>query len=193
MEPPATIPTWTITASGWLQPCRRMPSINWDERPAGIDIDLLVIHSISLPPGEFGSGHVDDLFCNCLDPEGHPYFREITDLRVSAHVFVDRRGRPTQYVPFGKRAWHAGVSEYQGRESCNDFSIGIEFEGAENVAYEDAQYRTVAGIAVALRGRYSSLKNGAMVGHSDIAPGRKTDPGDSFDWNRLMNEIAAAE
>lgn len=170
-----------------------MPSSNWDERPAGVAIDLLVIHSISLPPGEFGGGHVDDLFCNCLDPETHPYFREISDLRVSAHVLIDRWGRPTQYVPFGKRAWHAGVSCHEGRESCNDFSIGIELEGSEDVAYEEAQYRTVAAIVATLRRRYEGLQNGSIVGHSDIAPGRKTDPGDSFDWNRLMTEVAAAE
>lgn len=184
---------WRITGSGWLQPSRRMPSSNWDERPPGVAVELLVIHSISLPPGQFGGVHIDELFCNRLDPGCHPYFAEISSLRVSAHLLIDRAGRVTQYVPFTKRAWHAGKSAYDGRESCNDFSIGIELEGAEEIPYEPVQYRTSAAVVVTLRRHYPSLRGGPIVGHSDIAPGRKTDPGKSFDWQRLMDEVAAQE
>ncbi len=166
---------------GWLRPVRRVPSPNQDERPDG-EISLLVIHCISLPPGEFGPRHIDALFLNRLDPQAHPYFRDIAKLRVSAHVLIDRRGRLTQYVPFQRRAWHAGVSSFQGRERCNDFSIGIELEGCDNLPYTPDQYHMLAVVTRTLMGQFAGLRQDRIVGHSDIAPGRKTDPGPAFDW-----------
>lgn len=158
-------------------------SPNCDDRPAGGRIDLVVIHNISLPPGEFGGDGVIELFTNRLDPEAHPYYREIYQRKVSAHFFIRRDGRLIQFVPCEKRAWHAGVSRWQGRERCNDFSIGVELEGADDVPFEDIQYTVLADLLAAIRNKYPI---GAITGHSDIAPGRKTDPGPYFDWNRLL-------
>ncbi|MBL6985615.1 MAG: 1,6-anhydro-N-acetylmuramyl-L-alanine amidase AmpD [Methylobacter sp.] len=162
------------------------PSQNFDERPEPEDISLLVIHCISLPPGEFGNDYIDQLFCNRLDPGQHPYFEDIYQFKVSAHLLVKRDGSCVQYVPFDKRAWHAGKSVYEGRERCNDFSIGIELEGTEFVAYTDQQYIQLAIIIQALLENYPKLSTQRLIGHSDIAPGRKTDPGASFDWQRLL-------
>lgn len=148
-------------------------------------LELVVLHGISLPPGEFGGPWIERLFTNCLDPAAHPYFREIRGLEVSSHVLIGRDGGLTQFVPFGRRAWHAGESRYGGRERCNDFSVGIELEGADDVPYEAAQYAALAGVISALRASYPSLGSAEIVGHSDIAPGRKTDPGPAFDWPRL--------
>jgi N-acetyl-anhydromuramoyl-L-alanine amidase len=159
-----------------------MASPNCDARPDVDDIRLLVIHCISLPPEQFGGDYIDQLFCNELDPEIHPFFREIAGLRVSAHVLIRRDGRCHQYVPFDRRAWHAGVSQYQGRDKCNDFSIGIELEGSPQQLYTDVQYRVLATITQLLLEHYPRLSREAIVGHSDIAPGRKTDPGAYFDW-----------
>ncbi len=170
--------------NGWLRNVRKVPSPNQDERPCG-EISLLVIHCISLPPGEFGGGRVDELFCNCLSPEGHPYFRKIVDLRVSAHLLIDRLGGMRQYVPFHRRAWHAGISCFEGRERCNDFSIGIELEGTETAPYTEVQYRRLAEVTSILLQHYPQINPRRIVGHCDIAPGRKTDPGESFDWNRF--------
>jgi AmpD protein len=146
---------------------------------------LIVIHGISLPPGRFGGGWIDRFFCNELPPAADPYFATIQALRVSAHVLIDRRGRLTQYVPFTRRAWHAGASTYCGRAACNDFSVGIELEGADDVPYAAAQYSSLALLIAALRTAYASLQAADVVGHSDIAPGRKTDPGAAFDWRHL--------
>jgi AmpD protein len=147
--------------------------------------ELLVLHNISLPPGQFGGGHVQALFQNCLDPGLHPYFTEIAGVQVSAHLLLERDGELTQFVGFDQRAWHAGVSSYQGREACNDFSIGIELEGADLIPYSPIQYRQLAALITRLLRRYPTLDRTRIVGHSDIAPGRKTDPGPAFDWDEL--------
>jgi len=160
---------------------RRCPSPNQDDRPDG-EISLVVIHNISLPPGRFGTGHIDALFTNRLDPGAHPYFTTIAGLRVSAHLLIDRHGDLTQYVPFHRRAWHAGRSRFRGRERCNDFSIGIELEGCDDVPYEAIQYRRLAQIVRLLLDHYPDLSPDKITGHSDIAPDRKTDPGPAFDW-----------
>lgn len=170
----------------WLTGIPRTPSPNFDDRPDPADISLLVIHCISLPPGEFGNDYIDRLFCNQLNPDDHPYFKEIYQLEVSAHLLIKRDGSCVQYVPFDKRAWHAGKSEYEGRGRCNDFSIGIELEGTEFAAYTDRQYVQLAAVIRALLEAYPTLSTQRLAGHSDIAPGRKTDPGASFDWQRLL-------
>jgi AmpD protein len=170
---------------GWLVPARRVVSPNCDARPEGSTIDLLVVHGISLPPRQYGGPWIDALFTNTLDPEAHPFFRSIFDKRVSAHALIRRDGEVVQYVPFDLRAWHAGVSCFQGRGSCNDFSIGIELEGCDDEPYEQAQYRELAAIADLLMSAYPGITRERITGHSDIAPGRKTDPGEGFDWDRL--------
>lgn len=160
-------------------PFRESP--NCDERPAGASIDLLVIHAISLPPREFGGAFVDDLFLNRLDTGAHPYFAGLEGVRVSAHFVIYRHGGLAQFVPCVRRAWHAGVSSWHGRARCNDFSIGIELEGCDEIAFEDAQYETLASLTRGIRRTYPIA---SVVGHSDIAPLRKTDPGPHFDWAR---------
>ena len=180
-----------LTADGaWLGGVRRVMSPNCDERPAGCDISLVVVHGISLPPGEYGGCWIDDLFTNRLDPAVHPYFAEIADLRVSSHVLIRRDGELVQYVPFTHRAWHAGQSCYQARECCNDVAIGIELEGQDDEPYEAVQYRRLAALIRLLRDYYPQIRNEAVVGHCDIAPGRKTDPGPAFDWDRLRGMLA---
>jgi AmpD protein len=173
----------------WLAGVRHVLSPNCDERPAG-EISLIVVHGISLPPGEYGGPWIDQLFTNQLDPRRHPYFAEIADMRVSSHVLIRRDGELVQYVPFTQRAWHAGQSSYCGREACNDFSVGIELEGRDDEPYEDVQYRRLAELVGVLRERFAGIASDALVGHSDIAPGRKTDPGPAFDWNRLRALLA---
>ncbi len=174
-----------IDAEGWLARARCVHSPNCDARPEPDDISLLVVHGISLPPGRFGGDAIERLFTNRLDPQAHPYFAQIAALRVSAHLLIDRRGRVTQYVPFAKRAWHAGVSRFGERERCNDFSIGIELEGTDTRAYTQRQYQALARCVLAITARYPAITPARIVGHSDIAPGRKTDPGPAFDWSRL--------
>jgi len=169
---------------GWLEGVRHFPSPNHNERPEGSDISLLVIHNISLPPGEFGGPWIDDLFQNRLDPDAHPYFEEIHGLKVSAHCLIRRSGEIIQYVAFDKRAWHAGESSYCGIANCNDFSIGIELEGTDEEPFPNAQYASLASLTAAIRKRYPAITGDRIVGHSDIAPGRKTDPGNAFDWRR---------
>lgn len=169
----------------YLSTAERLASPNCDERPDPDDISLLVIHCISLPPEHFDGGYIDQLFCNCLDPDEHPYFKEIYQLKVSAHLLIRRDGGFRQYVPFNRRAWHAGESRYQGRERCNDFSIGIELEGAVTLAYTDAQYQQLADVIKTLLASYPRLSRQRIAAHSDIAPGRKTDPGPLFDWERF--------
>jgi AmpD protein len=167
---------------GWLDGARRIDSANFDDRPPDARVDLLVIHNISLPPGEFEGDGVAELFTNRLDPAANPYFETIKDLRVSAHFFIRRDGELIQFVSSDKRAWHAGASSWEGRERCNDFSIGIELEGTDDTPFTDAQYHRLNGLIDKLRARYPIR---AVVGHSDIAPDRKTDPGPGFDWERI--------
>jgi AmpD protein len=177
--------------TGLLLGTRQVLSPHFDARPTGQAPELIIIHGISLPPGEYGGPWIDRLFCGNLSAVAHPFFASIEGLRVSAHALVRRDGGLSQYVPFHARAWHAGVSEWQGRSACNDFSIGIELEGADTEPYELAQYRALAALIAALLRAYPSLSADRLVGHSDVAPGRKTDPGLSFDWTRLRTELAA--
>jgi len=167
---------------------RFLPSPNCNARPEN-EISLLVIHNISLPPGQFGGGHVAELFTNQLDPNGHPFFAEIEGMEVSAHLLIERDGRMIQFVPFDQRAWHAGKSCFQGREACNDFSIGIELEGTDDSPYTDAQYESLVAVTHALLATYPQLTAERITGHADIAPGRKTDPGPAFEWGRFLDAL----
>ena len=177
-------PAWRLDAQGVLESARQCPSPNCDERPPGSSIELLVVHNISLPPGEFAGDAVARFFTTGLDPGEHPYFREVAGLQVSAHFFIRRDGDLIQFVPCARRAWHAGQSEWRGRSRCNDFSIGVELEGTDDSAFTDRQYAILARLADSLKRAYPIVD---IVGHSDIAmpPGRKTDPGPFFDWSRL--------
>ena len=166
-----------------------VPSPNADERPEGCCVDLIVIHNISLPPGEFGQGYVHQLFTNTLDRNAHNYFARLGGLRVSSHLLIERSGKMTQFVPFHRRAWHAGQSNFLGRDCCNDFSIGIELEGTDDTEYTDEQYRVLSAVIVSLQMTYPGLSSQQIVGHCDIAPDRKTDPGSSFDWDRLRSQL----
>lgn len=174
-----------MQATGWLQGVRLLPSPNFNKRPVDVEIDLLVIHNISLPPGEFGGDHVDALFCNTLDCDADPYFDILRELRVSAHFFINRAGSVTQYVSLNDRAWHAGASQWNGSDDCNNFSIGIELEGTDTLPYTDAQYTSLTGLTHVLMQCYPAITTERIVGHNDIAPGRKTDPGEAFDWQRF--------
>ena len=169
------------------RPDRVIESPNQDERPAGTEITLLVLHSISLPPGEYGGDAVERLFTNRLDPAAHAYFREIADLRVSSHFLIRRDGELAQFVPVERRAWHAGASSWRGRSRCNDFSIGVELEGTDEGDFADAQYSRLAQLIRSLR---ALLPIRDLAAHSDIAPGRKTDPGPGFDWPRLFAALS---
>lgn len=186
--PDATVaalePVWH---EGWLSEARRCPSPNCDERPSDVPIDLLVLHSISLPPGQFGGDQIERLFTNTLDCDAHPYFDGLRSLRVSAHFLIRRDGELLQFVSCDRRAWHAGVSCFQGREACNAFSIGIELEGLEGECFEAAQYERLASLLPRLGERYPLR---AVVGHEHIAPERKRDPGAGFDWLRLKAALA---
>ncbi len=179
-------------ASGRLRGVRQVESPNCDARPDGVAPDLLVVHGISLPPGGFGGPWIDHLFTNALDPEGHPYFAAVCGLRVSSHLLIRRDGEITQYVPFHERAWHAGPSVFEGRSACNDFSIGIELEGTDTTPYADVQYPVLARVVAALCAAYPGLSPARLTGHSDIAPGRKTDPGPAFDWPRARRLVELA-
>jgi len=179
-----------LSAEGILAGAEQFPSPNFDERPPGAEVTLLVIHNISLPPGEFEGDAILQLFANTLDLAGHPYFESLRDLKVSTHFVIRRGGKLIQIVPCSKRAWHAGASSWQGRECCNDFSVGVELEGTDDHAYSEVQYRRLTELAYALRCRYPIVD---VVGHADIAPGRKTDPGPAFDWGRfraLLTRVA---
>jgi N-acetyl-anhydromuramoyl-L-alanine amidase len=178
--------------SGLMRGARQVASPNCDARPPGAAAELIVVHGISLPPGEFGGPWIDRLFTNTLPADVHPYFAEIQPLRVSSHLVLSRDGAATQYVRFTDRAWHAGQSSYDGREACNDFSIGIELEGTDTLPYDNAQYRALAAVVAALCAAYPRLSPDRLAGHSDIAPGRKTDPGPAFDWPRARSLVAAA-
>lgn len=185
-------------ATGRLAGARQVESPNSDDRPADTAVDLVVVHGISLPPGEFGGPWIDALFTNTLPPDGHPVFREVAALRVSAHALIRRDGEIVQYVPFHRRAWHAGQSQWEGRRGCNDYSIGIELEGTDATVYESLQYVRLARLIAALMRNYPAITSERVVGHSDVAPGRKTDPGPAFDWPllrallRFETELAGA-
>ncbi len=181
------------SASGHIAGARQMPSPNCDGRPPDCDPDLIVVHGISLPPGDYGGPWIDYLFTNRLDPNAHPYFQEIAHLRVSSHLLIRRDGELVQYVPLFLRAWHAGESCHAGRERCNDFSIGIELEGLDEQAYEPKQYAQLAELITQLRATIPSLASAPVVGHADIAPGRKTDPGPAFDWQQLRTSLDRME
>lgn len=178
-------------ASGLLAAARQLPSPNQDDRPPGVEAELIVIHCISLPPGEFGGPWIDRLFTNRLDPSAHPYFAAIAGSRVSAHLLIRRDGELVQYVPFHRRAWHAGESCWRGRACCNDFSIGVELEGTDDGLYTTAQYRRLAAVIRALCRAYPALSAARLATHSEIAPGRKTDPGPGFDRARLDRWLTA--
>jgi AmpD protein len=175
---------------GCLRRAQQCASPNCNERPPNTEISLLVIHNISLPPGEYGGGFVQALFCNELDCSVHPYFSRLAQLQVSAHLLIEREGRIVQFVPFHQRAWHAGESVYQGRDNCNDFSIGIELEGCDDEPYTEQQYRALADVTRTLLESYPALAPDRIVGHSTIAPGRKSDPGAAFDWHYYQLLIA---
>lgn len=175
--------------TGLVKDARQLASPNCDLRPDENDISLIVIHGISLPPGEFGGSYIDQLFTNQLDPIAHPFFKEIEGLKVSSHLLIRRDGELVQYVPLNKRAWHAGVSCFEKRDCCNDFSIGIELEGDDNTPYTDIQYDVLSRLVNNLINNYPLLTEKTIAGHSDIAPGRKTDPGDAFDWQRFRNML----
>lgn len=174
---------------GWVSYARRVPSPNHDERPPGTVIDTIVVHCISLPPGEYGGDCIEAFFCNCLDPAGHDYFHDIHQLRVSAHFLIRRDGEMVQFVPTGRRAWHAGDSRLEGRVNVNDFSLGIELEGTDYSGFEPLQYDTLIRLTRTLLRNYPALRSGRLVAHSDIAPGRKTDPGPGFDWARYREGL----
>lgn len=174
------------TLKGLIQGVSYIPSPNYDARPPDTLIDLLVIHNISLPPGEFANNYVKDFFTNCLDFSLDPYFETIQGLCVSAHCFIDRMGSITQFVPLTERAWHAGASSYRGQENCNDYSIGIELEGTDDLAYTDKQYQSLVSLITLFQGAYPGITRDRIVGHSTIAPERKTDPGPLFDWALLF-------
>ena len=175
-----------VVDDGFLRGARYFASPHCDERPQDAAVELLVIHNISLPPGQFGGSEIVDLFCNRLDCDAHPYFATIRELKVSSHFLIRRDGEFIQFVSCDKRAWHAGASSWRGREGCNDFSIGIELEGTDDVPFEDAQYKWLAELTRALKAKYPIVD---IVGHSEIAPGRKTDPGPCFDWARYRSMI----
>jgi len=181
--------TSLTVAMGFIVGARTAATPNCDARPGELSPELIVVHGISLPPGRFGGPWIERLFMNTLPPDQDPYFATIQHLRVSSHVLIARDGSLTQYVPFDERAWHAGTSHWRGRDACNDFSIGVELEGADDVPYDDRQYESLAELVAALQRAYPSLADGWIAGHSDIAPGRKTDPGPAFDWQRLERAV----
>lgn len=179
-------------STGLISAARQVDSPNCDERPSGCGPELVVIHGISLPPGRYGGPWIDQFFTNTLPAEADPYFLTIQHLQVSSHVLIARDGALTQYVPIHERAWHAGRSFWRGRAECNDFSVGIELEGTDEGPYDDRQYAALVALVPALQEAYPMLADGWFAGHSDIAPGRKTDPGPGFDWRRLERELRAA-
>jgi len=174
------------------EPCaefRQCPSPHFNQRPSGCDISLLVIHNISLPPGKFGGGFIDDLFQGCLDCSVDPYFEQLQGLEVSAHFMISRDGEVTQYVDTAQRAWHAGLSTFEGIKNCNDFSIGIELEGTDTTPFTSEQYSALISLTKSLQQQYPLITKQRITGHSDIAPGRKTDPGEAFDWQRFISAV----
>ena len=193
MSAAAAAPLAVHVPTGLLTGVRQVLSPHCDARPDGATVDLIILHGISLPPGDFGGPAIEQLFTGNLPTAGHPYFATISGMRVSAHALVRRDGEILQFVPFGARAWHAGVSSYEGRGACNDFSIGIELEGTDEGLYTDAQYLRAAALVRALCAAYPDLSPARVVGHSDVAPGRKTDPGEAFDWRRMRALLEAPQ
>lgn len=185
-EVPQPTPLWI---DGWYQFAGRIPSPNYGPRPSGATVDLIVLHSISLPPGQYGGDDVQRLFTNQLDWNKHAYFKSIQGMQVSCHFYIRRQGELQQFVSANERAWHAGVSSYRGRDNCNDDAIGIELEGVEGSLFEDSQYETLAGLCAAILQRYPIT---AIAGHEHVAPGRKTDPGSGFDWPLLQHALGLA-
>ena len=183
-----------ISDSGWLSggalPVAHIPSPNFNNRPESLEISLLVIHNISLPPGEFGGEFIEQFFCNKLDAKAHPYFSEIDTLQVSAHFLIRRSGEIVQFVSVNNRAWHAGVSNFNGRENCNDFSIGVELEGSDDKPFAKEQYSGLVWLTQKLMANFNAITPDRIVGHSDIAPGRKTDPGPLFDWQTYRQMLS---
>lgn len=182
-------PVFSIDGGGWVVEAERVTSPNCDERPDEMEIDLLVIHGISLPAGKFGTPYIDQLFTNQLDNSAHPSFESLKNLKVSAHLLIQRDGRLVQYVPLSKRAWHAGISSFEGRERCNDFSIGVELEGVDDVPYTDRQYDRLALLLESIQKEYPLIVKDRIVGHSEIAPGRKSDPGPAFEWGIVFKKM----
>ena len=182
--------TFTVsTGSGLIEPARQCASPNQDERPGSAEPELLIVHGISLPPREFGGAEIEQLFMNSLDWDAHPYFGEIRGLEVSSHLLIRRDGELVQFVPFTHRAWHAGESSFRGRTRCNDFSIGIELEGDDDTPYDDRQYGVLIAAIRSLLDAYPQLSVRRLAAHSDVSPGRKTDPGPAFDWLRLYDGL----
>ena len=179
-----------VRPDGWVEPARHLHSPHYDERPSADDISLLIIHGISLPPGEFGGPYIEQLFLGTLDCSQHPYFAGLQGLRVSSHFLIRRDGALLQFVSCRARAWHAGQSRFAGRERCNDFSLGIELEGTDDQPYADAQYDVLVALTVALQAQWPAVCAERIVGHEHIAPGRKTDPGPAFDWLRYRALLA---
>ncbi len=178
-----------LIEKGWVKEAQKIPSPNYEDRPSNTSISLLVIHCISLPPGQFGTGDIDDFFQNKLNIKKHEYFKSISSLKVSSHFLIERSGSLKQYVSTEKKAWHAGVSSFKGEENCNDFSIGIELEGTENTEYEKVQYNILVELIAVLRKKYPNISKDRIVGHSEIAPRRKKDPGIKFDWKFIKSKI----
>ena len=178
-----------IDENHYLDGAEQVQSPNYNERPSEEEISLLVIHNISLPPGRYGGGYIEQFFQNQLPVAVDPFFEEIKELQVSSHLLIERTGRIVQFVPFSKRAWHAGISEYQGRDGCNDFSLGIELEGTDDEPYTDIQYKQLAEVTLAIQKRYPAITLDRIVGHCDIAPIRKTDPGPAFDWQKYRSLV----
>jgi len=174
---------------GWLRGARPVVSPNFNQRPSGTAISLLVIHNISLPPGQYGGDHIEQFFTNQLDCTLDPFYKEIDGLEVSSHLLIKRTGEVVQFVPFSERAWHAGRSVFNSCEECNDFSIGIELEGVDDDPYTEAQYQSLAGITRSIMNEYPEINKNRITGHSDISPGRKTDPGESFDWKHFFVKL----
>jgi AmpD protein len=174
---------------GWLAGCQAIVSPNFNQRPDGVAVDLLVIHNISLPPGEFGTNYVSAFFCNRLDASAHPYFETIAELQVSAHFFIARTGTLMQFVSVLERAWHAGTSSFEGVDNCNNYSIGVELEGCDDIPYTDAQYVALIDLTHKLQAMFPQITRQRIVGHEQIAPGRKTDPGPAFDWTRYLTAL----
>lgn len=182
--------SYTVSpGTGLLHPATQCPSPNQDARPESAEPELIIVHGISLPPGEYGGPHIESLFTNCLDSNDHPYFQEIEGIEVSAHLLIRRSGEVIQFVPFGRRAWHAGESSFRGRSCCNDFSIGVELEGTDDAPYTDAQYRRLIAAVLAIIKAYPRISARQIAGHCDVAPGRKSDPGPAFDWLRLYDGL----
>lgn len=180
-------------AEGWLNTAKQLPSPHFDLRPNEQDISLLIIHYISLPPEEFGSHYIDDFFLGKLDCNAHPYFAQLVNIRVSSHCFINRKGEITQYVNFNHRAWHAGISVFQGREKCNDFSIGIELEGSNEIPFTEQQYLSLIKLTKSIMQHYPHITADRIVGHCDVAPERKIDPGQYFNWQKYLSALEIAD